>query len=761
MKAELYHDILAKKIYEKGSPEEKMRLRVQSFIKNRHQYYISQGVLLSKEDLDYINPYIDIVEITQEEKRLVEESRKAVTRRARRQLFIAAVIIAVLMMLLAMALWQWQEAKAKKNEAVKQKKIADDLKTEALKLAENLKSVNKDLVKAKDDAEQNALKAQEAEKRAMLNEGIAVRNAILAQRAEAKAIDQRDLAERKAVAYRLLVAAVEEQANDNHKDAFLLCKKAHQIYSDEAVNAFFRNAYNQLIQKEKSQTLNITGNLRKAHFVDTAQLFTISDKAVNLLHITDSNQSYKISGRSIQDAAITPDLQSIAIADGKKVRISEHPFRVDKTTFSHPTVVKNVRFLAGQEQMLLTTAGNTARLWLDGTLRPVKEVVHEKSITSLDINGRKVLTADESGIAKIWHAGSSASQSIDFKEEIQYAAFSPDGSKIIVSLINHEIKLYDLNLQKTIATVNHRANVNALLISTPWFLSISNDESAKKWDYRGNLLRHYNHEIGANDWAFVQEAALHPISGECLTATQRNEVFLWHPDGFIIADYDFGQEIRDLDYSSNGESFAVAFEDKIQLFPSYFFIETKLGNLNWIQIDQLGYEAPLYYWLEEENSQLLKAYANHLHQKFDNFKTPEQLETILNNATQVYAKWVQKKGESQLSSQDRETIADAYGSLSWSQLQTRDFEAAILNARKGIRMNPSKKWIYTNLALGYVLTGRYAQAVPIYQELKNLRFDENEREKRTFKALFLEDLDKLEQLGIVHNDFDKVRALLK
>lgn len=78
MKFELSHDTLARVIYDRSSTEDKMRLKILGFIRGRHQYYLDNKNLLTKEDLAYIRPYLAKLELSPDEDNFIKRSRQAV-----------------------------------------------------------------------------------------------------------------------------------------------------------------------------------------------------------------------------------------------------------------------------------------------------------------------------------------------------------------------------------------------------------------------------------------------------------------------------------------------------------------------------------------------------------------------------------------------------------------------------------------------------------------------------------------------------------
>lgn len=97
MKIELAHDILAKKIYEMASAEDKMLYKIRSFISNRYGYYKDASVLLDQNALDYISPYIHKINLEKEELDFIQKSK---SKASFRQFAISLAIIVIFFILL-------------------------------------------------------------------------------------------------------------------------------------------------------------------------------------------------------------------------------------------------------------------------------------------------------------------------------------------------------------------------------------------------------------------------------------------------------------------------------------------------------------------------------------------------------------------------------------------------------------------------------------------------------------------------------------
>ncbi|WP_337045406.1 tetratricopeptide repeat protein [Emticicia sp. 17c] len=102
-------------------------------------------------------------------------------------------------------------------------------------------------------------------------------------------------------------------------------------------------------------------------------------------------------------------------------------------------------------------------------------------------------------------------------------------------------------------------------------------------------------------------------------------------------------------------------------------------------------------------------------------------------------------------------LASSYGNAAWYALFCKQSVQAEHYARKGLSVDTSQHWIYTNLALALLLQDRWAEAQEIYQTKQNL----SGNNEKPLKEAFLNDLITLEQAGISHPDFEKVRKMFR
>lgn len=83
-KIEIAHDILAKRIYDKVSSEDKMRHKIKALLQERMAYYEERQVLLNEEDLQYIEPFLANYPLSAHQKDFINKSKKSIYDRKQR-----------------------------------------------------------------------------------------------------------------------------------------------------------------------------------------------------------------------------------------------------------------------------------------------------------------------------------------------------------------------------------------------------------------------------------------------------------------------------------------------------------------------------------------------------------------------------------------------------------------------------------------------------------------------------------------------------
>ncbi len=100
---------------------------------------------------------------------------------------------------------------------------------------------------------------------------------------------------------------------------------------------------------------------------------------------------------------------------------------------------------------------------------------------------------------------------------------------------------------------------------------------------------------------------------------------------------------------------------------------------------------------------------------------------------------------------------DMNGNLSWVLVLDKRYNEAIVAANKAIALNPNKKWLYTNLAHGYLMIGRYQSAKEIYLKYRGQYIFNNTK----WEDAVLADFKLMEQKGIYSTHFYDIRMDLR
>ncbi len=109
--------------------------------------------------------------------------------------------------------------------------------------------------------------------------------------------------------------------------------------------------------------------------------------------------------------------------------------------------------------------------------------------------------------------------------------------------------------------------------------------------------------------------------------------------------------------------------------------------------------------------------------------------------------------------------AAGHGELAWELIFAGKYAEAESEAKNALgfkfKNNDPKEieWANGNLAAAYLLQGKYSDAQKIYKKFKGKMYSEDEEDARSWNSVFRGDLNSLEEAGITHKDFEKVRKM--
>jgi len=101
--------------------------------------------------------------------------------------------------------------------------------------------------------------------------------------------------------------------------------------------------------------------------------------------------------------------------------------------------------------------------------------------------------------------------------------------------------------------------------------------------------------------------------------------------------------------------------------------------------------------------------------------------------------------------QIKDELVGGIGAAAFYSCYVGRYNDAVQNSLNAIKIDPNQYWLYTNLALGYLFSGRYTEAVDIYTKYKDKPKDAARGDITKVKAGFLADLDEFEKKGIINS----------
>lgn len=105
-------------------------------------------------------------------------------------------------------------------------------------------------------------------------------------------------------------------------------------------------------------------------------------------------------------------------------------------------------------------------------------------------------------------------------------------------------------------------------------------------------------------------------------------------------------------------------------------------------------------------------------------------------------------------SQNQHDLSSDYGNLAFYSFFDKDhFKNGLDYALKGIELDSTNDFIYTNIALGYLFTNQFDSAEEVYNRFKNKIISNMQL---SFKDGFKQDLEELEKYGIINDNDDEI-----
>ncbi len=279
------------------------------------------------------------------------------------------------------------------------------------------------------------------------------------------------------------------------------------------------------------------------------KILTVSrDNQVKIIDLYNHHEVIWTPHQSyINSASFSPDSRLILTASADTTaKLWDNRGILLQELKQHTANVNTAVFSPDGQTILTASNDSTAKLWdLHGYL--LLNLAKHTSALTLAIfspDGQKILTASYDRTAKLWDLQGHCVQDFPLNNyPVEAAVFSPDSSKIIT--VSDIACMFDLDgnpLAKF--SLGSRPNggidihtdfsVMAAVFSSDGrhVLTISNNNNARLWDIKGNLLAQFNgHDRSLNSAVFS------PDGKRILTASADKTAKLWDLQGHLLADF--------------------------------------------------------------------------------------------------------------------------------------------------------------------------------------------------------------------------------
>ncbi len=506
-------------------------------------------------------------------------------------------------------------------------------------------------------------------------------------------------------------------------------------------------------------------------------------------------------------------------------KLWDHKGKEIQDFMGHADTVTSVAFSPDGQFILTGSVDKTVRLWDLKGKKNQDFVGHSAAITSIAFSpdGQFILTGSLDKTARLWDRKGKEIQ--DFRghtDPVTSVAFSPDGQFILTGSKDNTARLWDLKGNSIQNFKGHADEVYSVAFSPDgqFVLTGSKDNTAVLWDLKGKEIQDFKGHVKP-----VYSIAFSPDGQFILTGSGDKTAVLWSRKGLAsrqaAEQYRFNDAVYHVNFSKTGDTMVIAsgqwhylafnLVKRLEEQNGVLTIAEKIQEGLWSEDDCTTTRNPdallgcVRYYLSE--GKLSREYLNRAIAVLDETKSPagkekvveikEQLRYYLKGLKQDSIFKIQQDSIYKIQKQEQDSIqranevkiaqdsiqalqqrlaqdpgnsqlifqlAGEYGNLAYSLVLAKQPPLqAIEAAQQGLALAPEQSWINTNLALGYLYNGEWTKAQQIYQQWMDVSWASSGSEGsfKTFREVFLDDLDALEEAGVSCRDLPKARALLE
>ena len=377
-------------------------------------------------------------------------------------------------------------------------------------------------------------------------------------------------------------------------------------------------------------------------------------------------------------------------------------------------------------------------------------------------------------------------------EKVETAVFAPNGDKVLIGLSSGKLEAWSLDKSKTRSPLVKEETLEGHTEAVPYIsfsadgkqlVTGSTDRSVKVWDYSNNRGRMVQALPSQGDSLIY--LAFGSLEGTVVTGTQSGQVNIWSRWPRYLAKFvdsfptsDLVREGLDLTDSEIGEIKRYSFEELGHLAK---FLQSARqsgqarGYINKrIEIKNDPKDKIELYQLEPDMSKkefdrlFLVSDTAELAEFFQFFRAEGRLRTSNEERAEVLRQTV-RIGEQLLPRLDnpadfKRTLSEAYNSLGWHSLLIRDFPGCETAILRGLEIDSTNKYLYTNLAPSLLFQGKMEAARALYREKMGEEYYP-QRGLPTYREVFLKDFIILNREGVIPPEYceyyEEILAILE
>ena len=541
---ELTHDALAAKIFEKVSAAEIEILEVRQFIENAHYFWKKHGVLLSQDDLKYLNRFEQSLSLSEELTSLIAMSREALNRtRIRKRNILVASGIAIILILSCVSIWALTERYRARN--LNTKLLAEKFNyqatilsstdpTKALRMAEYAYSLDTSNYTIKKNIQ--AIYSENSLYSVISRHSNPIYSVALSPDNSKILTGSQDGAARLWDMNGNLIISFNGHTGDVISVAFSPDGQKILTSSLDGTARLWDISGKQILSLKGHQS-NISAT---AFSPDGKYILTGSwDRTARLWDLQGNIiQIFKGHSDGITSVAFSYDGNKIITGSWDKTARLWNLKGKELTVFKgHIHNVNSVAFSPDGKTIVTASQDRTAVLWdLSGKAQKIFRCTNGVQSIAFSIDGQMILTGTDAGSVQLWNLDGDEIE--DFKGHtngVGSVIFTSDGRKIITAAGDKTIRLWDLPEISITLLKGHTNSVTCIDYSSSrqQIITGSIDRTVKLWDLKGRLINTFI----CSDNARISAVSFSPDGNEFITGSWDNSVRLWDLNGKKLKEF--------------------------------------------------------------------------------------------------------------------------------------------------------------------------------------------------------------------------------